>query len=196
MAVSKSPNELRVLALKLKASLYHIFVLFHNDPAVNDRINRRRSGSGSLFPLPLSPKSKSSSESPTARQRSPAISLGTARTPPGLPIPTGNNQFYLNGSHSNGTATFLLPLQDYRCTLILPADPVQPRSPLFYRPPYPEKVSSSTTLTRLSARDPRLPRSTSPCGFASSRLASDPPFRRGRVRSLHLRLPPRSGAEP
>ncbi|ETN45279.1 uncharacterized protein HMPREF1541_09110 [Cyphellophora europaea CBS 101466] len=112
--LGKSPNELRVLAFKLKASLYHIFVLFHNDPAVNDRINRRRSGSGSLFPQPLSPKSKSSSESPTARQRSPAISLGTGKTPPGLPLPSGGNQVYMNGSRSNGTATFLLPLQDYR----------------------------------------------------------------------------------
>lgn len=110
-----------MLAFKLKASLYHIFVLFHNDPAVNDRINRRRSGSGSLFPLPLSPKSKSSSESPTARQRSPAVSLGTGKTPPGLPYPAGGNQMYLNGSQSNGTATFLLPLQDYRRTSALPA---------------------------------------------------------------------------
>lgn len=121
--------ELKVLSYKLKASFFHIFVLFHNDPAVNDRINRRRSRSGSfdaLFPDPLSPRlSKSSSRDPhsatrsppTGRQRSPAISLGgpvsaTTRTPPGLPIPTYP---YMNGSaQSPPTATFLLPLRDYR----------------------------------------------------------------------------------
>ena len=123
--------ELKVLSYKLKASFYHIFVLFHNDPAVNDRINRRRSRSGSfdaLFPDPLSPRlSKSSSRDPfttnksptSGRQRSPAISLGGAvsatatRTPPGLPFPSTHP--YMNGSaQSPPTATFLLPLTDYR----------------------------------------------------------------------------------
>jgi hypothetical protein len=129
--------ELKVLSYKLKASFYHIFVLFHNEPAVNDRINRSRSGGavggggahsrndsyGSLFPDPLSPRlSKQGSRSPTSgRQRSPAISLGgpvsaTTRTPPGLPLPKGYADYYANGSNGNGgngTATFLLPLQDY-----------------------------------------------------------------------------------
>ncbi|KIX08093.1 uncharacterized protein Z518_02748 [Rhinocladiella mackenziei CBS 650.93] len=121
--------ELRVLSHKLKASFYHIFVLFHNEPPVNDRINRSRSGSFSLFPDPLSPRlsSKPPSREPTlrsptgGRQRSPAISLGgpvgggttTTRTPPGLPVPPTHP--YTNGSaNGNGTATFLLPLQDYR----------------------------------------------------------------------------------
>ena len=120
--------ELKVLSYKLKASFYHIFVLFHNEPAVNDRINRsssgRLAGSGhgrndsysSLYPDPLSPRlSKQGSRSPTTgRQRSPAISLGgpvgTTRTPPGLPLPVG--YAYANAG-GNGTATFLLPLQDY-----------------------------------------------------------------------------------
>jgi hypothetical protein len=127
--------ELKVLSYKLKASFYHIFVLFHNEPAVNDRINRSRSSGavggghgrsdsyGSLFPDPLSPRlSKQGSRSPTSgRQRSPAISLGgpvsaTTRTPPGLPLPAGYANYYANGSNGNGengTATFLLPLQDY-----------------------------------------------------------------------------------
>lgn len=120
--------ELRVLSYKLKASFYHIFVLFHNDPPVNDRINRSKSGSFSLFPDPLSPKlsSKTPSREPTltspisgGRRRSPAISLGgpvgggtTTRTPPGLTLPLHP---YTNGSSDgNGTATFLLPLHDYR----------------------------------------------------------------------------------
>lgn len=121
--------ELRVLSYKLKASFYHIFVLFHNDPPVNDRINRSRSDSFSLFPDPLSPRlSKTSSRDPAVRsptggggrQRSPAISLGgpvggstTTRTPPGLPLPATHP--YTNGNANNGSgiATFLLPLQDY-----------------------------------------------------------------------------------
>lgn len=119
--------ELRVLSYKLKASFYHIFVLFHNDPPVNDRINRSRSGSFSLFPDPLSPResSKLPSHQPTVRspisgrQRSPAISLGgpvgggmTTRTPPGLPLPATGA--YANvGNSGNGTATFLLQLRDY-----------------------------------------------------------------------------------
>ena len=129
--------ELKVLSYKLRASFYHIFVLFHNEPPVNDRINRRRSvgaGAGhgrsdsysSLFPDPLSPRlSKQGSRSPTTgRQRSPAISLGgpvgsaTTRTPPGLPLPA-SNPYPMNGTangNGNGTATFLLPLQDWTPT--------------------------------------------------------------------------------
>ncbi|KIW38075.1 uncharacterized protein PV06_10044 [Exophiala oligosperma] len=116
--------ELRVLSYKLKASFYHIFVLFHNEPPVNDRITRSKSATFSLIPDPLSPKLSSktptTTTSPTnGRQRSPAISLGgpvggttLTRTPPGLPLPTHP---YTNGfSNGNGTATFLLPLQDYR----------------------------------------------------------------------------------
>ncbi|KEF52706.1 uncharacterized protein A1O9_11123 [Exophiala aquamarina CBS 119918] len=120
--------ELRVLSYKLKASFYHIFVLFHNDPPVNDRINRSRSDSFSLFPDPLSPRlSKTSSRDPAVRsptggrrQRSPAISLGgpvggstTARTPPGLPLPATHPYTNGNANNGSGVATFLLPLQDY-----------------------------------------------------------------------------------
>jgi len=116
--------ELKVLSYKLKASFYHIFVLFHNDPPVNDRINRSRSGgSFSLFPDPLSPRpSKPPSREPTtrsstSRQRSPAISLGgpvggtMTRTPPGLPPPSSHA--HSARTEHNGTANFLLPLQDY-----------------------------------------------------------------------------------
>lgn len=108
--------ELKVLAYKLRASFYHIFVLFHNNPPVNNRINRTRSGSGgaySLYPDPLTPRTRStSSRESNLRQRSPAMSLGgpvggTARNPPGLPIP---GQIMAN---CDGTATFLLPFEDY-----------------------------------------------------------------------------------
>lgn len=111
--------ELKVLAYKLRASFYHIFVLFHNDPPVNNRINRTRSGSGgaySLYPDPLTPRTRSSSSRDSQlnrRQRSPAVSLGgpvggsTTRAPPGLPLPGQLTQ------HMNGTAAFILPLEDY-----------------------------------------------------------------------------------
>lgn len=133
--------DLKVLSYKLRASFYHIFVLFHNNPPINSRIVRSRSGSvGSiggtygLFPDPLSPKvattrSASSREpirSPSKRQRSPAISLGvpvggstTTRTPPGLSLPTpfSTNPYTSieNGpsSRDSSIATFLLPLIDY-----------------------------------------------------------------------------------
>ncbi|KAJ9606621.1 hypothetical protein H2200_008629 [Cladophialophora chaetospira] len=131
--------ELKVLSYKLKASFYHIFVLFHNEPPVNDRINRRRSTSGgdgsfALFPDPLSPREsreerdkatlpgtmRSPTERNGGRKRSPAISTGrpmgttTARTPPGLPLPA-TYAYFANGANGNGngSATFLLPLQDY-----------------------------------------------------------------------------------
>lgn len=132
--------ELKVLSYKLRASFYHIFVLFHNEPAVNSRIARSRSGSNgsvgqySLYPDPLTTKhgssrtgTKDASKTATGRQRSPAISLGgaiggstTAKTPPGLPLP---NQFststYSAGAsqqtsgQSSTNATYLLPLIDY-----------------------------------------------------------------------------------
>lgn len=112
--------ELKVLAFKIRASFYHIFVLFHNDPPVNNRINRVRSGSGgvhSLYPDPLTPHTRSSSSKDsrlTGRQRSPAVSVGgpvggsKTRIPPGLPIPGGLTQ------HRNDSSLPLfLPLEDY-----------------------------------------------------------------------------------
>lgn len=111
---------LKVLAHKLRASFYHILVLFHNDPPVNNRINRTRSGSGglySLYPDPLAPHTRSSSSKDsklTGRQRSPAVSVGgpvggsKTRVPPGLPIPGALTQ------HNNGSnLPFFLPLEDY-----------------------------------------------------------------------------------
>ncbi|KIW91257.1 uncharacterized protein Z519_08153 [Cladophialophora bantiana CBS 173.52] len=120
--------ELKVLSYKLKASFYHIFVLFHNEPPVNDRINRSKSTSGgdasyTLFPEPLSPREsrdgrerlgrQATVRSPTesGRRRSPAISLGgpvggsggvaaTTRTPPGLPLPA-TYPYYTNGNNNN-----------------------------------------------------------------------------------------------
>lgn len=106
--------ELKVLAYKLRASFYHIFVLFHNDPPVNNRINRTRSGSEgaySLYPDPLTPRTRSTSSRDSQRRpRSPAISLGgpvggTTRLPPGLSLPS---QLALTGDH-----LFIWPSEDY-----------------------------------------------------------------------------------
>jgi hypothetical protein len=128
--------ELKVLSYKLKASFYHIFVLFHNDPPVNDRISRTHSRNLSggdatfaLFPDPLSPTTSREGNDTKlnvrngGRKRSPAISTGArtmaaTRTPPGLPLPANYSYFPPNShkhknSNGNGTATFLLPLQDY-----------------------------------------------------------------------------------
>lgn len=110
--------ELKVLAHKLRASFYHIFVLFNNNPPVDNRINRTRSGSGgvySLFPDPLTPHSRSASSSKdyVGRQRSPAISVGgpvggsRTRIPPGLPIPNTLTQ------HSNDSNLLFAPFEDY-----------------------------------------------------------------------------------
>lgn len=119
--------ELKVLAHKLRASFYHIFVLFHNNPPVNNRITRARSASGgsySLFPQPLTPHTRSSSSKDSrltgtgGRQRSPAISAsiggpvggGGSRTriPPGLPIPSTLTQ-----QNDSSNLPFFLPLEDY-----------------------------------------------------------------------------------
>lgn len=101
--------ELKVLAYKLRASFYHIFVLFHNNPPVNYRLRRPRADSNAaLYPEPLTPRIRAS-ESPQRRQRSPAISLGGpvgAKLPPGLSVPTPNDRDLAD-------ASFLLPLTDY-----------------------------------------------------------------------------------
>ena len=108
--------ELKVLAYKLRASFYHIFVLFHNDPPVNNYNSKstpKTSGSYSLFPDPLSPNARTSksSSSPTSRQRTPNAGYtvgGAPPTPPGLPIPYANT-----AKVPSATATFLLPHMNY-----------------------------------------------------------------------------------
>ena len=107
--------ELKVLAYKLRASFYHIFVLFHNDPPVNDhgKGTPRTTGSYSLFPDPLSPVSRTpgTSSSSASRQRTTngGYTIGGApTTPPGLPIPRRATP-----KTPSATATFLLPHVNY-----------------------------------------------------------------------------------
>jgi hypothetical protein len=95
--------ELRVLSYKLRASFYHIFVLFHNQPSVN-----KAGGPFALFPEPLSPRgSKLNRDSITRsppRQRTPNTSGGPVGGPPGLPPPP---------ERASPSASFLLPAIDY-----------------------------------------------------------------------------------
>lgn len=110
--------ELKVLAYKLRASFYHIFVLFHNDPPVNNYNSKstpQTTGSYSLFPDPLSPAARTprNSSPPTSRQRTPNAGYtigGAPATPPGLPIPYANAT---TPKAPSAIATFLLPHMNY-----------------------------------------------------------------------------------
>ena len=95
--------ELKVLSYKLRASFYHIFVLFHNQPSVN-----KAGGPFALFPEPLSPRGStpnrdSITRSPP-RQRMPNTYGGPVGGPPGLPPPP---------EKASPSAAFLLPATDY-----------------------------------------------------------------------------------
>lgn len=103
-------GELKVLAFKLRASFYHIFVLFYNNPPISTTgINTSNPG---ILPIPRLDKGKavdrSDAVSETGRssvQPTHSIEGGPVGPPPGfepkLPEPAG---------------TFLLPLVDYRPT--------------------------------------------------------------------------------
>ena len=109
--------ELRVLAYKLRASFYHIFVLFHNDPPVNRRTPSGSATTYSLFPDPLSPRG---TRTTPPRQMTPGRSSsgasytiggpvsGPGQPPPGLPLP--------NVPKPGASAVYLLPLLDYTPT--------------------------------------------------------------------------------
>lgn len=98
--------ELKVLSYKLRASFYHIFVLFHNQPSVN------KSGDPfALFPEPLSPRGSKLASNRDSIQRSPPPQRTPGATggpvgggPPGLPPPP---------QKASPSASFLLPAMDY-----------------------------------------------------------------------------------
>src|SRR5271156_6849629 len=106
--------ELKVLSYKLRASFYHIFVLFHNEPPVNRRSAPATTGSYSLFPDPLSPRTQTT----PPRQRTPGSGTipiggpggGNSNPPPGLPLPQ------IPKPTAKNSASFLLPLIDYTPT--------------------------------------------------------------------------------
>lgn len=104
--------ELRVLSYKLRASFYHIYVLFHNQPSINQAAPKRQDEMDDLTPEGLNVmKSKSPSERGSiGRTPTPAIrpvhrtANVPVTSPPGLPIPP---------PASRPTASFLLPAIDY-----------------------------------------------------------------------------------
>ena len=99
--------ELKVLSYKLRASFYHIYVLFHNQPSVN-----RAGDPFALFPDPLSPRGSKNGTNRDSIQRSPPQPRRSSRTtggpvgggPPGLPPPP---------QKTSPSASFLLPAMDY-----------------------------------------------------------------------------------
>lgn len=99
------PHELQVLIYKLRASFYHIFVLFHNQPSIN------QTAVPSFLPTTMESKGKGkASLNSDSIRRSPPPGFGeggpvrtTASLPPGLtPV-----------SIPKPSATFLLPAQNY-----------------------------------------------------------------------------------
>ncbi|KAL9631136.1 MAG: hypothetical protein Q9164_006048 [Protoblastenia rupestris] len=92
--------ELRVLAHKLRASFYHIFVLFHNQPSIH------QTAIPSFSPNPV--KGKASIDRESLRSSPPVtngapINPGSGSLPPGLaPV-----------SIPKPSATFLLPARNY-----------------------------------------------------------------------------------
>ncbi len=98
------PHELQVLIYKLRASFFHIFVLFHNQPSIN-----QTAIPSFLNPTDIKDKGKPPLKSDSIRRSPPpGLSEGgpvrpTASLPPGLtPV-----------SIPKPSATFLLPAQDY-----------------------------------------------------------------------------------
>lgn len=104
--------ELKVLSYKLRASFYHIYVLFHNQPSINQAGPKPQDEVDTLTPEGLNiNKSKSPSErgsigrtpTPSVRPMN-RLTGGPVTGPPGLPIPPLS---------ARPTASFLLPAIDY-----------------------------------------------------------------------------------
>jgi hypothetical protein len=100
--------ELKVLAHKLRGSFYHIFVLFHNKPSINQASGPFSLFSEPLSPLPLSSRSKNDRDSilhSPPPQRSASSGDGPVDgAPPGLPPPKPT---------ASNSGNFILPSVDY-----------------------------------------------------------------------------------
>lgn len=106
--------ELKVLAYKLRASFYHIFVLFHNQPAIHppgisslpSTTNLHNGSAGSEFQTSKPSISNRDSISTTPPPEGGPVGGGLQSRPPGLtPV-----------LHPKATSSFLLPALDYRPT--------------------------------------------------------------------------------
>lgn len=103
--------ELKVLAYKLRASFYHIFVLFHNQPSIRQTGIHNLPSSASHLNLPNGAKS-----TPSVNRDSLTATPPPAVTPEGGPVGGGSHLHPpgLGPSQSNkSTASFLLPSQDF-----------------------------------------------------------------------------------
>lgn len=97
------PAELQVLIYKLRASFYHIFVLFHNQPSIN------QTAIPSFLPSALDPKGKGKAlNSDSIRRSPPGLTEGGPVRPSGS-LPPGLTPV----SIPKPSATFLLPAQNY-----------------------------------------------------------------------------------
>ncbi|KAK2760756.1 hypothetical protein FQN54_001992 [Arachnomyces sp. PD_36] len=106
--------ELKVLAYKLRASFYHIFVLFHNQPSIRQTGIHNLPSSTSQMSLPNG--AKSSKSTPSVNRDSLTATPPPAVTPEGGPVGGGSHLLPpgLGPAQSNkSTSSFLLPSQDY-----------------------------------------------------------------------------------
>ncbi|EZF32875.1 hypothetical protein H101_03545 [Trichophyton interdigitale H6] len=104
--------ELRVLAYKLQASFYHIFVLFHNQPRVYHRGIQALPGSASFVDIvnatvpsdgQKGDNAQGSSSVPSHPAEGGPVGAGSHLQPPGLEIPV----------QPKFAASFILPAIDY-----------------------------------------------------------------------------------
>jgi hypothetical protein len=107
--------ELKVLSYKLRASFYHIFVLFHNQPSIRQTGIHNLPSSTSQMSLPNG--AKSSKSTPSVNRDSLTSSPPPAVTPEGGPVGGGGSHLLPPGlgpaQPNKSTSSFLLPSQDY-----------------------------------------------------------------------------------
>lgn len=103
----RSFSELKVLAYKLRASFYHVFVLFHNYPSVNQATKPKRTGTPPGF---QSPKSGRIDKGKVPDRSTPDSQAGRSSVQPSHPMeggPVGGQDL------PPPAAGFLLPAVDY-----------------------------------------------------------------------------------
>ena len=94
MVENSRTHALKVLCHKIRASFYHIYVLFHNEPSINQAAIPSYTPTGAVYRSSIRP-------SPPLPERVPAQNIGPL--PPGLtPV-----------SIPKPSASFLLPAQNY-----------------------------------------------------------------------------------
>lgn len=104
-------GELKVLSYKLRASFYHIFVLFHNQPSVNQAALPKEI---TTPPGLTSPRAAKPDKGKGREGGSPGAESGRSSVQPPHPMEGGPvGGFRLPGSNAQPAANFLLPARDY-----------------------------------------------------------------------------------